>query len=285
MNNILKKIILLVICLLLVFSIFSIQKYFDTYKEIKFLDLNPVFLPDGEILKWLSMGFRGVTADYLWIRSVLYYGRRTIDHDNAYYRYALKTGQDIYPSTEVADSTFTNNQDTRLKTSENDSLWNITEEISKKVVRGNKRSENVLYIYPLLDRVTTIDPHFEFPYIFGGVYLLLDTFEIDKAYNLLKKGLAANKDSWKFPFYLGWIEWMYKKNPAKSVEFILQAVDKEGCPRYVKNMLSWLMRYIKYEQIDHNTITKSYLRSLAQSTENEKLKKRIINYLQQMDAN
>lgn len=281
----LKKIILSLVCIFLGVSIYSIQNYFDSYKEIKFVDINPVFLPDGEVLKWLSMGFRGVTADYLWIRSVLYYGRRVTGEENPYYRYALETSQEISQSNTVQDSSIsTSKQDIESYKSENDTLWKVTEEIRKKVVRRRKRSEQVKYIYPLLDRVTTIDPHFEFPYIFGGVYLLLDTYEVDKAYNLLKKGFEANKDSWKFPFYLGWIEWMYKKNPAKAVEFILQAVDKEDCPAFAQNILAWLMQYIKYEHIDYHVITKSYLHSLAQSTDNKKLKKRINDYLQQMDA-
>ncbi|MFO7889482.1 MAG: hypothetical protein R6V04_04005 [bacterium] len=261
---------------------FRVQKYFDSYKEIKFVNLNPVFLPDGEILKWLSMGFRGITADYLWIRSVLYYGRRVTDPDNPYYRYALKTEQETLPRTETKSTIV---QDTVSYTVGNDSLWQMTEKIRKAVVRRRKRSKHVEYIYPLLDRVTTVDPHFEFPYIFGGVYLLLDTHDIDDAYNLLKKGFAANKDSWKFPFYLGWIEWMYKRNPTRAVEYILQAVDKQGCPDFVESVLSWLMKYIKYKDIDHDMITKSYLHYLAKISENKELKERINDYLQQMENN
>jgi len=282
MKNLYKNIIIVIVCILLGFGIFRIQKYFDHYKELRFVNLNPVFLPDGEVLKWLSMGFRGVVADYLWIRSVLYYGRRVIDWDNPYYRYAVKNKQEIFPST---DSTVSHISDTLAYNYESDSLIKMTKELRKNVVRRRKRSKHVEYVYPLLDRVTTVDPHFEFPYIFGGVYLLLDTQEYNRAYNLLKKGFKANEDSWKFPFYLGWIEWMYRNNPAKAVEFILQAVDNENCPHYVESMLSWLMQYIKYEKIDHRMITKSYLQTLRMTTKNKKLKKRISDYLEQIETN
>lgn len=282
MRIIIKKIVLSIICVLLGFSIFRVQEYFDSYKEVKFINLNPVYLPNGETLKYLSMGFRGIIADYLWIKSVLYYGRRVSDDDNPYYRYALRTGKEILPSIQHESKI---SQDTVTSTFENDSLREMTEKIRKAVVRRRQRSKHVEYIYPLLDRVTTIDPHFEFPYIFGGVYLLLDTHNIDESYNLLQKGFNANKDSWKLPFYLGWIEWMYKRNPTKAVEYILQAVDKKDCPEFVESMLSWLMKYIKYNDINHNTITKSYLRFLINTTKNKKLKERISDYLKQIENN
>jgi len=282
MKNLYKNILIVIICILLSFGIFRIQKYFDNYQDIKFVNLNPVFLPDGEVLKWLSMGFRGVVADYLWIRSVLYYGRRVIDWDNPYYRYAVKNKQETLPSTDSAVSQI---PDTLSYNFESDSLRKMTKELRRAVVRRRQRSKHVEYIYPLLDRVTTVDPYFEFPYIFGGVYLLLDTQEYNKAYNLLKKGFEVNENSWKFPFYLGWIEWMYKNNPTKAVELILQAVDNKDCPHYVESMLSWLMQYIKYEKIDHTMITKSYLQSLRMTTKNKKLRERINDYLKQIEAN
>ena len=71
------------------------QSVLDRHRDIRFEDPRPVFLPRGEVIKWLSMGYRGLVADALWISSVIYYGRRVVDEDNRYLAYARERGDDI----------------------------------------------------------------------------------------------------------------------------------------------------------------------------------------------
>ena len=85
-----KIIILVSLCLFLSFSLFYLQKGIDQFSILTFEARNPVFLPNGNVLKWMSMGYRGALGDWLWIRSVLYYGRRVKDADNPYYVLELR---------------------------------------------------------------------------------------------------------------------------------------------------------------------------------------------------
>ena len=213
----------------------------------------------------MSMGYRGLVSDWLWIRSVLYYGRRVADEDNPYYVYALEKGS-VEALRGGRPSTF----------STPDSVF-LRDESIKRVLYGFNSQGMVDDIYPLLDRVTTLDPHFLFPYIFGGVYVLMDTGEIDAALELLSKGYGANPNRWEFPFYLGWVEWMYRGNLRKTHEYLLEAVDREGCPEYVGVLLVGLSKKIGSAQL-----TKFYLEGLLESTGNPAIRERLGAILQQL---
>ena len=88
----LKRAVFVLVIIALCGTIFETQKALDRNKTIHFVNRQAVFLPKGETLKWLSMGYRGLVADWLWINSVLYFGRRIIHHDNPYFVYAYNEG-------------------------------------------------------------------------------------------------------------------------------------------------------------------------------------------------
>ena len=241
------------------------QKALDREKSIHFVDTRPVFLPKGETLKWLSMGYRGLVSDWLWIRTVLYFGRRVMDEDNPYYMHSIEQGR-IEKELEHVESV-SPVMDTTLQ---------IQEDLRHILYQGRHRGL-IDYIYPMLDRVTTVDPHFIFPYLFGGVYVLMETGEVDKALNLLEKGYRHNPARWEFPLYLGWVEWMYRGNMEKSRTYLLEAVEREECPDYVGKLVTGLSR-----NLDSYDITRMYLESVMESTENPEVRQRIEKILDQL---
>ena len=81
-----------VLLLGLCFTVYHTQCLLDSEREIRFIDRVPVFLPNGKILKAVSMGHYTTLADYFWLHSVIYFGRRAIDHDNMYYLHMLNSG-------------------------------------------------------------------------------------------------------------------------------------------------------------------------------------------------
>jgi len=267
MNRFSLYIITVLVIILLGGAVHQIQSILDSHREIRFVDDRPVFLPRGEVLKWMSMGYRGLVADWLWIQTVLYYGRRTMDEENPYLQYSINKGNLEKELNEVQSDT-----------TDEDSLLNVNEELRHLLYRRESRGL-VKYIYPLLDRVTTLDPHFIFPYIFGGVYVMMDTGEIGHAQALLQKGYKVNPHRWEFPFYLGWIEWMYRGNLEKTTQFLLEAVGKEACPEYVGRLLTGLT--LNLGRIE---LTRQYLFGLLESTDNPEIRKRIEGLLNQMDT-
>jgi len=258
MKAFLKKAVFVVVLCCLGFLIHRTQWVLDKSKRIHFVDTTPVFLPRGEVLKWMSMGYRGIVADWLWIRCVLYYGRRAIDEDNPYYIYMLEKGnpekefEAIRTPPESKETPSYPRGDFRSALARRSSLGLVD------------------YIYPMLDRLTTVDPHFVFPYIFGGVYILIGTGEKEDAMDLLKKGYVANPSRWEFPLYLGWIEWWFFENKEKTQEYMLQAVSKKGCPTYVPGLIVSLSR-----NIGRTEFAKLYLEGMLKSTENPEVRKQI----------
>ena len=257
--------IFLIITGALMLVVHSSHRKLDENRTITFVELSPQFLPRGKTLKALSMGYRGIVADWLWIKSVLYYGRRVIDEDNPYYLHAKHEG------------TLERELDQHQQMSfDPDTIPGVDKRLLTNLNRAEGRGL-VNYIYPLLDRVTTIDPHFILPYIFGGVYVLIETGEYRHAEALLKKGYEANPGIWKFPFYLGWIQWVYRGNVRAAHSLILEAMSKDDCPVFVGRMLAGLSKKIKKTEK-----TRIYLEALLHSTDNEEIREKISEVLQQL---
>jgi tetratricopeptide (TPR) repeat protein len=276
MRKIIPKIAYLCTLVCLGIAIHSSQTALDRYQMIQFEAKRPVFLPKGEVLKWLSMGYRGLLGDWLWIQSVLYFGRRAVDEeDNYYYIYEQKKKN---PEKERSCPDHPNLPDlAETKPEYMDTTLSIPQRL-KAMLWDNKSRGLVDYIFPMLDRVTTVDPHFIFPYVFGGVYILMDTGEVDEASSLLEKGYRANPQRWEFPFYLGWIVWMYREDQEHASQYLMEAVSKEQCPKYVGTLLAGLTR--KLNKVE---MARLYLESLLESTENPQIRKRLEEVLQTLN--
>jgi hypothetical protein len=79
-----------------------------------------------------------------------------------------------------------------------------------------KAYHDLAYFEGLIDIVTDLDPHFEFPYVFGAVVLSQDMRSMDRAIRLLKKGMAHNPTAWKLPFEAGFLYYVDGQDPAMA---------------------------------------------------------------------
>ncbi len=271
MKSVLKKAVPLLGLVLAVIMVRFSQVELDIHRSIRFVNRRPVFLPKGGVLKALTMGYQGLVGDWLWINTVLYYGRRVMDEENPYYLYSVQKGNLPSELSKVQKDLAVSNDTLR-----NSPLIKIQEELSRHLFRFEDRGL-VDYVYPMLDGVTTVDPHFIFPYLFGGVYVLIGTGEIDASLALLQKGYGANPDSWELPFYLGWVNWMYRRDLLKTHRYLMEAVTKPGCRPFVANLLKGVSGDLK-----KTDVTRLYLESLLQSTNNSDVKKRIETILRDL---
>ncbi|MDM7924801.1 MAG: hypothetical protein QUS35_02180 [bacterium] len=245
----------------------AVQRKLDKDRAVHFVDTRPVFLPNGRLLRWMSMGHAASFADALWIQSVLYFGRRVMDDENPYYMYALRQGM-LERELEAVKR-----PEVRLPVNPG------MEALQSHLYFGFRERGMVGDVYPLLDRVTTLDPHFIDPYIFGGVYVLMSTGELDAAESLLLKGHRENPGSWKLAFYLGWYYWMYRADLDKSRSYMERAVAVPGCPDYVFTLLRGVTR-----QADAWDLTIQYLRGILESTDNPEIRKKIQKELDALEA-
>ncbi|MBN1550374.1 hypothetical protein JW979_02845 [bacterium] len=295
MNRIGKHILFWAVVLILVGMLHGSQVYLDGQLNIKFVDKSPVFLPNGEVLKWLSMGYRSLVADYLWIKCILYIGRRSMDEENPYYIYELfsdnpetfeaahKNPHDLLHGEEEHNQMMIQFLDRVQKERQSDlpkppdSLLFLSKS-SIDVFYGFRHSGLMNYGCPLIDRVTTLDPNFIDPYLFGGMFLTIETGEIDWGIDLLKKGFRSNPNRWEFPYYLGWLYWVYKFDFNQTHEYLMEAVQLEGCPKFVGRIMAGFAK-----NLNKSEMTKMYLTGIMESTDNEKIHSQIFHILEKLD--
>lgn len=245
----------------------AVQRRLDRDRSVHFVDTRHVFLPNGRLLRWMSMGHAASFADALWIQSVLYYGRRVAEEDNPYYMHALREG--------TLEREMERVRQPEVKIAINPGF----DALQSNLFRGFRNRGLYRDIYPLLDRVTTLEPHFVDPYIFGGIYVLMDTGELDAAESLLLKGHRENPGSWQLAFYLGWYYWMFRGDVDRSRAYMEGAVALPGCPDYVFSLLRGVTR-----QANAWDLTIQYLSGLLESTDNPEIRKKIQKELDALEA-
>ena len=310
MRKTIQSLLLLAILSSLACVVHSSQIRLDERRNIFFIDRSPVFLPKGEVLKALSMGYRGIVADWLWIKTVLYVGRRIMDSGNPYFVYmaydgdeeqiseAMEHHAEFHQGGEAYDSHHANHHHAHIDQAHMEKVDALKEEIRKnleavilpvdsvylldaKLRKNLYRFENrglIDGVYPLLDRVTTVDPHYIKPYVYGGFYMLHETGYIDDSIALLKKGRKNNPEYWEFPFYLGWIYWMYKGELETTHSYLLEAVGKKDCPGYVYRLLRGLTLNLK--QTD---MTRMFLEGIYEDNPDPEIRQNVMEILQALE--
>jgi tetratricopeptide (TPR) repeat protein len=141
----------------------------------------------GPAARRLSLAFNGIIADWYWMRSLQYVGRKAVTHE--------------------------------------------------KIRLDNLSELDLKLLAPLLDTATTLDPKFMAVYEYGAVVLptVSDKDNDEDAVTLLKKGIAANPDSWRLYQHLGYIYWQRGDYVAAS-EAYGAGSKLQGAPVWMKTM-------------------------------------------------
>jgi len=123
------------------------------------------------------------------------------------------------------------------------------------------------WIYRAIDTVTTLDPTFAFAYQFGG--LLLSTVGEPLALSdaLLEKGERANPDVWQLPFYRGFNDYLYRKDPARAAAHVARAARLPGRPDGLPEFAARL-----YVQSGSRQTALDFLGTMIDDTEDETMR-------------
>ena len=160
-----KKIMFLVLTVIMIFTVFSLQKGIDSLSADS-LDIEFYYLPHGKTLKSFSLGYAPLIADIFWIKGILYFGKHISDEDD--FPFLLKTLESKPAGLSTADR-----EDIR------------------------KQKERYKYLYDFVNIVTDMDPYFRYPYIFGGMFLSMKYGEADKAIEICKLAVSTGA----YPMY------------------------------------------------------------------------------------
>jgi TPR repeat protein len=81
------------------------------------------------------------------------------------------------------------------------------------------QQHDLAYFNGLIDIVTDLDPHFEFPYIFGSVVMSQDMGDLERGVEVLKKGMRANPTDWHYPFEIGFLYYVVAQDANRAARY------------------------------------------------------------------
>jgi len=81
------------------------------------------------------------------------------------------------------------------------------------------QQHDLAYFNGLIDIVTDLDPHFQFPYIFGAVVMSQDMGDLERGVEILKKGMRANPGDWNYPFEIGFLYYVIGQDANRAARY------------------------------------------------------------------
>ena len=84
--------------------------------------------------------------------------------------------------------------------------------------------------YRLIDLVTELDPRYYDAYLFAGMGLVHADADVERARNILDKGMRVFPASWELPFWAGFNYYLYRADDLTAGDYLWQAAHKPGAP-------------------------------------------------------
>lgn len=103
--------------------------------------------------------------------------------------------------------------------------------------RLNTRAKNYDQLFPLLDLVTSLDPHFRVAYRFGSIFLAEQypggAGRPDQAVQLLQKGLEHSPERWEYVADIGFVYYWWLRDYARAARWFKMAGEIPGAPSWL----------------------------------------------------
>jgi hypothetical protein len=149
--------------------------------------------------------------------------------------------------------------------------------------RVGNHGEKFELLWPLLDITTTLDPNLIVAYRFGAIFLSepmpTGADRSDLAVELVKKGVAANPNSWELSSDLGFLYYWHLKDYEKASAAYLQGSKIPNAPSWMKMMAAQVA-----EKGNAFSNSLAIWSELYETTQNEKVKKNAFQHLQSLHA-
>ena len=103
--------------------------------------------------------------------------------------------------------------------------------------RGLESTANYDLLYPLLDLVTTLDPHFKVAYRFGAIFLSeaypSGPGRPDLAVQLLQRGIERDGGRWEYFEDIGFVYYWWVKDYKLAAEWFRRGGERPGAPAWL----------------------------------------------------
>lgn len=156
-----------------------------------------------------------------------------------------------------------------------DILWMRTIGYFGEHYQGDKK---YVWLYHMLDAVTTLDPKFQYPYHFGGLVLSIEGSDVKASNALLYKGMREHPDVWQFPFYIGFNYFFFERDYEKAARYFEIASRIKGSPRYLKSLAARL-----YAESGNPELALIILRETYKNTKDENMRREILKRIMEIE--
>lgn len=106
----------------------------------------------------------------------------------------------------------------------------------KRRAEGRQLSYDTLY--PLLDLVTYLDPHFRIAYRFGAIFLTeaypAGPGRPDQAVQLLERGIERDFGRWEYFYDIGFVYYWWLHDYQRAAEWFLKGAERPGAAEWLK---------------------------------------------------
>jgi len=199
-------------------ALHPIQRHIDTVRSDWPDQEELLYLPSGNMLSIISLGFDQLAADILFIKMIDYFS-------------------------------------THLMT-----------------------DRSYIWLYHMADLITTLDPHFRFPYIFAGLMLNLEGSQFENARKILTKGQQVFPDDWYFSFALG-LNYFFGSADFLTAADYLENARRLGGPAYLGSFAAKLRANGKTRET-----TVEFLHLLYNNFRDKNIKKIIMERIRELET-
>ncbi len=127
-------------------------------------------------------------------------------------------------------------------------------------------------MYHVFDIVTSLDPRHRNAYVFGGTSLAQEGRQFAHGIALLEKARAADPGAWVYPFEIGFLYFVERRDHETASLWFREAARKPECPPYVS-------RFAAYSagRAGHRATAIELWQRVAESSENRVLSEKAID--------
>jgi tetratricopeptide (TPR) repeat protein len=126
-----------------------------------------------------------------------------------------------------------------------------------------ERDMKFQYLYPIIDKLTDLDPRFVYPYTFGALLLAHDARDTINSIGILDKAKRLNPNKWEFPYMKGFILYIFFKKFKEAAEEFIEASKLPGAIPSAKRYAAFI-----YRRMGDREISKSMWMDIYQNSKN-----------------
>ncbi len=129
----------------------------------------------------------------------------------------------------------------------------------------------------VFDIITTLDPSFQSAYVFGGTSLCQEGMQFEAGVRLLEKGTRENPRAWIYPFELGFVHYIGKRNLTRATFDFAQAARQPEAPDYCQRFAAW-----SGQRAGYDAVAFELWKQVAETTGNAVLREKAVGNLRKL---